>query len=168
MNPPRNLSDVTTSSQASVTFSSLYEDQTSIVDGIRGPGGPDVFDADEDWRRETPAPATAAPFLFPKTSAQQLSTRIDSPITVESKTDVPPLLSTTTSFGNVGKNNNTAKFIQRSKGRTKGSKSTVISTDQRDNMTGHSLQLTINSLADLDHPEHFNLDITDGKCYFQT
>ncbi|XP_043289073.1 protein tincar isoform X2 [Venturia canescens] len=73
--------------------------------------------------------------------------------------------STSGSGKNSSKNENT-RIKSRMKNATSKSTSTKLGqTGNEGNITAHSLQLVMNSLADLDHPDELNIELRSGESY---
>lgn len=100
-------------------------------------------------------------------SSKSISTSTEAPISTTSKTTSLPKNSTV--------RRPTMRPITRNgslKGRSKAKNLTRLSTTAKParvvggNMTAQSMSLTMNSLADLDHPENLNLELQTGKPAF--
>lgn len=113
--------------------------------------------------------------LYPIVTDPPLSHTTSIPTTIPNKTSTEAI-STTPKTTLLSKNNTVRRPTMRSitrngstKGRSKAKNLTRLSTTPKParaiggNMTAQSMSLTMNSLADLDHPENLNLELQTGK-----
>ncbi|XP_032683675.1 protein tincar isoform X2 [Odontomachus brunneus] len=112
--------------------------------------------------------ATSSPVTIAGSKAATTSTTsTEATSTVQSKTTVLPKATSTArrpTMRTIARNSS-------SKGRSKAKNSTRISTTAKParaaggNMTAQNMPLTMNSLADLDHPENLNLELQTAESY---
>lgn len=115
--------------------------------------------------------------LYPIVTDPPLSHTTSIPTTIPGKTTTSTeAISTTPKTTSLSKNSTVRRPTMRpitrngsSKGRSKAKNLTRLSTTAKParaiggNMTAQSMSLTMNSLADLDHPENLNLELQTGK-----
>ncbi|XP_063974705.1 protein tincar isoform X2 [Diachasmimorpha longicaudata] len=194
MNPPGNLTSLT-NIQSHTTTSAPYDqfDDLPWSSGTPNFNGMESL-AHETLPPITNTPETQSnsqfPITFPSfevTGQKEDDNPTDSPhftvspgkITDSTLTVSPTKLikspSATPSPFSVAKRANNGKILMGKGGngkarvktkKTGGRPSTTTTMEShRDNMTGYSLPLEMKSLADLDHPEHLNVDINEDVDY---
>ena len=173
MNPIGNLSTMTGSvtSQPFITDDDINENLDELTTPIptTNMALPDAVEA----RIETTTRFLTV--LHPITDPP-LSHTTSIPSTILSKSMNTETISTTSKTISLPKNSTARRPIARpitrnasSKGRSKAKNLMRLSTTAKPikviegNMTAQSMSLTMNSLADLDHPENLNLELQTGK-----
>ncbi|XP_011301802.1 protein tincar isoform X2 [Fopius arisanus] len=193
MNPPGNLTSLT-NIQSHTTTSTPYDqlDDLSWSSGTPNFNGMESL-AHETLPPITNTPGTQSnsqfPITFPSSDVTEQketdnptdlpnftvsSGKITDSILTVSPTKLIKSPSATPGPFSVAKRANNGKILGskgNGKARVKTKKSggrpstTTTVESQRDNMTGYSLPLEMKSIADLDHPEHLNVDINEDVDY---
>ncbi|XP_039315081.1 protein tincar isoform X2 [Solenopsis invicta] len=179
MNPIGNLSTMTGSvtPQPFVTLeegiNENFDELTTPTPSLTNMALPDAVEAGIETTTRF------STILYPIVTDPPLSHTTSVPSTISSKsTTSTETISTTPKTPLLPKNSTarrpTARPITRngsSKGRSKSKNLTRISTTAKPvraisgNMTAQSMALTMNSLADLDHPENLNLELQTAESY---
>lgn len=141
--PITNTPDAQSNSQFPITF-------PSDVTGEKGDDNPtDLPHFTISPGIITDSTLTAAPTKLIKSPAATLS-----PVSVAKRANNGKM-----AVGRGGSGKTRVK-IKKSGGRAS---TTTTMESHKDNMTGYSLPLEMKSLADLDHPEHLNVEISEGR-----
>ncbi|XP_051161493.1 protein tincar isoform X3 [Leptopilina boulardi] len=190
MNPPNNMSQITPQPYVTSTpFRNSDDDDdnnNNNDDDHENSSLTSNFDNSWDGNKEEIQENTSTKqttFLLPHWTSTSIEAKI-----INWTTDRSTSLSSSTTETIVKKNDDTdSKFTSFSssamgtttrkptprisarsnsmKSRTKKQGTKLGRQFQGGNMTGHSLPLTLNSLADLDHPEHLNLEFNPNDGY---
>ncbi|KAG7190212.1 hypothetical protein KM043_006336 [Ampulex compressa] len=177
MNPAVNLSTLTglITPQPFVTLAPENENEQALI-GTTTPGLPRVVN--ETLERAETTTAGLTNFPRPVTTASSTTTTtsstpiITTPETIATTIGSSSQKSTTAKYSTTVKRPTTKTIVRNngSKSRSKVKNVTRASTTTRPartggNMTAQSMSLTMNSLADLDHPENLNLELQSTESY---